>query len=193
MLTQVSAVWTGFSGAPGYTNFHFSGEVDETTVEGPITKVRQFFQEVMPQIPPNVQITVESEVTILDESTGALIGYVTNPNGSFSYDGTAAETSYSAASGAVINWNTDTVNRGRRVRGRTFLVPLSNKAYEDDGSLNLAALTGLNAGADSIRDPQSGDVFCVWSRPRNGAGGTLAPVTSHRASDMAAVLRSRRD
>lgn len=191
-ISRVTAVWTGFSGAPGYTSLFFDafGSGDEVDLE--VGRVRNAFQALAEHLPTGVSIQVQQEVEILDEASGELLGYGLADEQPNAVNGNASG-SYSAPTGAIVTWNTDTVARGRRLRGRTFLVPLSGEAYEGDGTLNASALTALNNFGSRMAGDGDGPQHVVWSRPRNGAGGAIGPVVSHRVPDMAAVLRSRRD
>lgn len=189
---RVTAVWTGFSGAPGYTSFHFSTFTGGGDAQAAVDRVRAFFSGVRTFLPGSVSIQVQPTVEILDEASGVLQDYVDaeDPPLVVTGNGTGA---YSAAAGAVISWNTATVANGRRVRGRTFLVPLSGSGLESDGTLSAAGLLEINAAAAGLEGGDFEQQLVVWSRPRNGAGGVAAPVTGHRVPDMTAVLRSRRD
>lgn len=191
-ISRVTAIWTGFSGAPGYTSLFFDafGAGDEVDLE--VARVRNAFQALAPQLPTGVTIQVQQEAEILDEASGELLGYGLADEQPNAVNGSASG-AYSAPTGAIVTWNTDTVARGRRLRGRTFLVPLSGNSYEGDGTLSASALTALNNFGSRMAGDGDGPQHVVWSRPRNGAGGSIGPVVSHRVPDMAAVLRSRRD
>lgn len=185
--------WTGFQGAPGYTNFHFA---DQAANPGPVearTRTSAFFNAVSAVLPANVQWMTEGEVAIVDETTGMITDYETaEPNPTPGSGGRSG--GYSASSGAVITWNTNGVRNGRRVRGRTFLVPLAGNSYEDDGTLTGSVITTLNDAAEALIGAtgfESG--FCIFSRPSTSGAGGVYPVIGHRVPDMAAVLRSRRD
>lgn len=191
-LVRVTAEWTGFNGGPGYSAFHFDALTPMADIQGLQARVAGLFYEIRPQLPEDVRVTVRPTSEIIDEVTGELIDYVEPEEAQSGYSG-AASGGYSGASGAVINWNTATVARGRRVRGRTFLVPLAGAAYDDVGTLTSSTLSNLGRGADALYGGEADPDFCVWSRPRNGSGGVLAPVISHRIPDLAAILRSRRD
>lgn len=191
-ITRVTAVWSGFTGAPGYTNFFFDafGVGDEVDLE--TDRVRDFFQTVREALPNDVIVQVQQEAAIIDETTGELMGYsqaTTPPQPVVGYS-TAA---YSAPSGACVTWNTETIARGRRLRGRTFVVPLSSGAYDAQGTLTNEAQGFLNGGANALIGDGSGPQMVIWSRPRGGVGGSIGPVTSHRVADKVAILRSRRD
>lgn len=191
-VSRVTAVWQGFPGAPGYTNIFFDAFGADDFVDAEVARVRSFFNSLLIRFPSSVTISVSPEVSIFDEVSGELLGYSTADETPDDVEGQGSS-SYSGPSGAVINWSTDTVNRGRRVRGRTFLVPLADAVYDSSGTLSTAALNDLRDAAEILMGDGDGPQFVVWSRPRDGAGGALAPVTSYRVPDMAAVLRSRRD
>nr|CRY94107.1 hypothetical protein [uncultured prokaryote] len=185
-------MWTGFNGAPGYTNFFFADAADEVTAESMITSVVAFFSDLQSALPEAVTISVDSEVALIDEASGELESYVNVTSDIPSITG-AQPGSFSAPSGAVINWLTNTVNRGRRVRGRTFMVPLANAVYQSDGTISTGYLTDLREAAADMITRAAGVPLVVWSRPRGGVGGVAAEVVGANVPDMAAVLRSRRD
>lgn len=191
-ITRVTAVWTGFTGAPGYSNFFFDAFGGGDVVDAEVERVQAFFTRLSATLPSSVRINVQPEVALVDEMTGDLEAYRNVNTAPAGISGTASGT-YSAPSGAAITWSTDTVNRGRRIRGRTFIVPMGNTMYEANGTLSAAALSDLNAAATALRGTGSGPTLVVWSRPRPGGGAAIGPVTGHRVTDKAAVLRSRRD
>ena len=191
-IHRVTARWTGFQGAPGYTTFHFepfTGGGDAGIERG---RVRAFFAELDQLIGTGATITVLPTVEIIDETTGVLTGYIEDDTELAPVTAPTSGTSVGSA-GAVINWQTSTVVNGRRLRGRTFIVPMRTVAFDTDGTLASNAITALNAAAEAITDSQFESNLVVWSRPSNGGGGTVGPVTGYRIPDMAAVLRSRRD
>lgn len=191
-ITRVTAIWSGFSGAPGYTNLFFEADSAGVANAARIGQVRGFFNTISSQIPDPVTISFEQEVALIDETSGELLGYEQPEEPVESVEGFAPTSSgFSSATGAVITWLTDTVVGNGRVQGRTFIVPISGNSYQSDGTLNSAALTGLRSGAALLAGEAAGLV--VWSRPRDGRAGVAAPVNSYRVPDMTAVLRSRRD
>lgn len=191
-IARITLRWSGFQGGPGYSNFHFTADAAGGDFTGAEGLVYGFINPINQFIPVDVDYQVEPEVPLFDEGTGELLGYGDSLEAGTPGSGGAAG-SYSAASGAVVNWLTNTVNRGRRVQGRTFIVPLALNAYEDNGTLSSEALTAFDGAAANLSTAGSLGEFVVWSRPVNGSGGAAAPVVGHRIPDMAAVLRSRRD
>lgn len=191
-ITRVTATWTGLPGLPGYSNFFFDGAATPESLTGVRDDIRAAFSAIAAYLPANTVVSTSGEHAILDEGTGALIDYVASAGSVLTVVGTGAG-NYSAPSGAVVNWNTQTVNRGRRVRGRTFLVPLVNNAYDPTGNLATPAIVAIQNFAELLIGAGAENTFGVWSRPENGAGGVFGAATSYRVPDMAAVLRSRRD
>lgn len=191
-IHRIVAQWTGFPGAPGYTNFHFmAGGGLISDAQSSADKVLDFFNQFKTYLPPQTRIEIQPEVAVIDEDTGVASNFVLiDPGERLAGTGTG---SYAGPAGAVINWRTNDLRFGRRIRGRTFLVPLTSAAFEGDGTLASNARNFIQGAADSLVGGDLDSEFVVWSRPRNGSGGVAATVTQANVPDMAAVLRSRRD
>lgn len=191
-IYRITARWAGFNGAPGYSAFHFAtGGGLVSDVNQVAERVRSAFGAVSFLLPAGVTINIEPEAEIIDSDTGIISAFEPlDPPAEVS--GTGSGT-YSAPSGAVVNWRTNDVRFGRRIRGRTFLVPLSSASYQSDGTLNPESLSDLNDFGNALVGGDLDSEFGVWSRPRNGAGGVFATATSFSVPDKVAVLRSRRD
>lgn len=191
-ITRLTAAWTGFRGAPGYSNFYFAGDsADELLLEQSAETVRSFFQAFRDYLPSGINIQVRGNAEVIDEANGQITSQLDFEQPAPVIGATTG--TYSAASGAVVNWNTNAYRNGRRIRGRTFLVPLSTNAYDSAGDLNGAALGDIRDGATYLSSGAAPLPFVVWARPINGSGGTAEPVVSHTVPDMGAILRSRRD
>lgn len=191
-ITKVTAVWTGFSGAPGYSNFFFRAFGGGDLVDAELARVRAAFGVWAGALPNSVRVKVLQEAAIHDEASGELMSYAVGEEDPAVVIGSGG-TAFSAPSGGAVTWNTDAIARGRRLRGRTFFVPLASSGYDPDGTLTSAALGFLNQGAERLIGDGEGPKLVVWSRPQGGSGGSIGDVISHRVADTAAVLRSRRD
>lgn len=191
-IHRVTIRWTGFLGAPGYSNFYFmAGGGLISDAQSSVDRVMSSLGALGSALPGTVTLSAEPEVAELDESTGTITDFVNiDPPQSITGGGTSG---YSAASGAVINWRTNDVRFNRRIRGRTFIVPLAGSAYQSDGTLVAGARENIQTAADGMVGGDLDSELVVWSRPRNGSGGVAATVVSANVPDMAAVLRSRRD
>src|SRR5665811_2634543 len=107
----------GWTGAPGVSTFYF---VDTATA---VDSVRAFFQAMSGDIPSGIDIQVESSGDTLESTTGALTGtWIADPVEVVHCGGGGT---YAAPAGAVVDWLTSTIAAGRRLRGRTFIVPLT--------------------------------------------------------------------
>lgn len=176
-------VWSGFPGGPGYSIFY------ATANAGMAANLRAFFDNIKAYIPSSVTIDPPESGDVIDEATGTLQG--TWVGGALSNVVGASNDVYAGGVGASITWETSGVVNGRRVRGRTFLVPLASNAYQLDGSLAPLAYTALQGAANSLLTAAAGDLL-VWHRPIGGAGGSVHPITGFRLADRVSVLRSRR-
>lgn len=201
-IYRVKLAWTGFTGGPGYSIFHFrdfdtepGAGLNVAGAQAAVDRVDTFIQAINNYIPNTVYMRSEPDVEVLEESNGQLQEiYQTSPLDQLR--GAATTTiGYSAASGAVINWRTNGIRNGRRVRGRTFLVPLASSAYQGNGSLVDVALTAIRGAADALSATGGSPDLGVWARPSApGANdGDWFVVAAANVPDMAAVLRSRRD
>ncbi len=185
--------WSGFTGAPGYTILHFDASTTPTQAgaQDVYDATATFASNLVSNLPTQVRLTTEAAVEVVDQTTNQLENI---------YNVTAAATSsglasggYSAAAGACIIWETGEVRNGRRVRGRTFVVPMSASLYETDGTLASAAITDLQQAASSLAG--GGFSFGILARPTStgAADGDFYTVSSGRVTDKTAILRSRRD
>lgn len=192
-IYRVKAHWTGFSGAPGMSVLHYQDFGGDATIEAQraVDAVRHPFTALAKHFPISLRVALDSGVEVIDEATGQLQDVVTVTPGD-SIAGLAGG-GYAAPIGAVINWSTAGVRKGRRVRGRFFLVPLSSSAYDTDGTLTAAAHGDISAvSRDMISNEAALQVYC---RPTTtgAADGEAHMVTGSRVPDKAAVLRARRD
>lgn len=203
-LARIVVNWTGFVGAPGYTNLFFRspGEtrLTQAQVDAAANEVDFWINSWKPVLPNTVTIGVDPSVAEIDAANGQLQTFFsTAVNSPEAGTGTG---NYSAASGAVVSWSTEMVRHGRRVRGRTFIVPLAGSALDTDGSINSTQLSNLRLAATNFQGSGVDDGFCVWARPipeKPGPpvvpaeAGFPAMVNGVQIKDKAAILRSRRD
>ena len=201
-ILRVKYKWTGFSGAPGYTVLHFrtfdgpdggSSELDGAAAARAVQQTWSFFDSIKSLLPSTVRLNVEPDVDRLEDSTGEL-------NDSFGVGiaeiaGTAAAGGYSAASGAVVNWRTNGIRNGRKIRGRSFLVPLAGIAQDTDGDLKSTARATLQTASDLLAFNANSPDLGVYARPtaKGASDGAWYRITGNSVPPMLAVLRSRRD
>lgn len=198
-MLRVKTKWTGFSGAPGYTNFYFrdfaaGNEPTLAQAQGAVTRTADFWANVTGRLPAVVSLQVQGDVEVIEETTGEMttIHNVTAPAPKV---GTNATSTFSGPTGAVINWRTAGVRNGRRVRGRTFIVPIATSCYQSDGTLDPTHHTALGTAAATLTDAAGTPDLGVWARPSaaGASDGVWYAVQTATVPDLAAVLRSRRD
>lgn len=191
-LKRCSVAWQGWPGAPGVSQFY----LDDTGGQAQVDAIRAFFNSMVGLLPTGLTISVPNSGDTVDESTGKLTGTWSVPTLPVTVTGAAAG-AYAGNAGAVCHWLTQSVTRNRRIRGRTYLVPLV-AAYDAAGSLAPSPQSTItNAGATLVAS--AAGLIHVWVRPvyqkATGVmirGGMSAPITSSRVPDLAVSLRSRR-
>lgn len=201
-ILRVKARWTIPGAGTAFTVLHFGSGTgaDPTDQEASnsVLATKTFFTGIQQLLPNVVSVDFMTDVEVLDVATGNLQGVVTAAAQTV-VTGTASSTAtWSAPSGACITWNTAGLrtlsSKPRRVRGRTFIVPLSSSAYDLNGNLSTSALNLLNSAATGLRGNFNNQALGVYGRPGpNGSpAGVYHSVTGHRVTDQSAVLRSRR-
>lgn len=201
-ILRARAEWAGFTGAPGFTVMHFRGaggsggagsDPTETTALDAVNRIRVFFAAFSEFLPDDVTINLDPVVDVLESTTGELQdSYNVEQPGPIRG---GAAFSYSASSGAVVNWRTGQVRNGRRIRGRSFIVPLCSNAYSTTGQLNPESRTAIQTAAAVLAGPDPDSQLGVYARiSASGASdGVWAPCTASSVPALLAVLRSRRD
>ena len=151
--------------------------------------IQSAFLNLATAIPTNVVLTFPTGGDEIDETTGQLVGGWSSGAAPAPVSGVNSPNA-AAGVGACVTWNTGAVVGGRRVRGRTFIVPMEAGMYEPDGTINAQPLSNLvtfSTGLIALG-------LAVWHRPTGpgASDGSSHAVTSAKISDRVAVLRSRR-
>lgn len=148
-----------------------------------------FFEAISGVLPAGTTVTVPTGGDLLDPVTGVIGGFWTNGDGGVTTG--VGNAVHAAGVGARCVWHTNGITNGRRVRGSTFIVPISATWYQDDGTIATEALTILrDAAADLMTDHNGGPV--VWTRAVGGAGGAMHDIVSSTVPDRVSWLVSRR-
>lgn len=195
-LNRVRVQLDGFEGGPGLMTFY---TLDTATF---LESLHTLLTGLASNMPAPVRMTIVPFGDVIESTTGDLVG---------AWGGTAQAVvqgvqggAYSAPTGAIIRWATTTILDGHRVRGRTFIVPLTGAAFASNGQLVVANQNSMDALASQFSIEQNAS-FVIWHRPFAGRaaspGVTAKPahlgghalVTGASISSKAAVLRSRRD
>ncbi len=190
--------WTIPGAGTAFTVLHFGlkhgGDGTTADAQEVIDRCDAFITAILPIIPQQVSLQTNSEVEQIDIPTGGLEQVLAGTAAAAKTGSSLTSSPWAAPAGAVISWTTDGILRNRRVRGRTFVVPISSSAMQNDGTLTPTAITSLGTAANGLRTAGTGTELVVYNRPdkRKGYVGDGFVVKSHRVPDMVAVLRSRR-
>jgi hypothetical protein len=191
-ILRVRSNWTGFNGGPGYTSHHFLiADEGDFSAGAASTRVFNFWNAIKTWLPTSVRIQVEAQGEIYDANTGRLDDYV-DLTQQVAVSG-GSDASYAGGVGAVCHWLTTSVVNGRRVRGRTFVVPLTTASYDNTGTLQTNTIGAINTAATALIGTNAVPPLIVWKKNPLGTIQATAPVTGHRVPDKAAQLRTRRD
>lgn len=187
--------WTGWAGSPATTTFY--GSTGTGTAQALANECFGLLNNIFAptasatNLPNGLRIAEDPFVDELDEATGDQVGRLavtSNPD----IQGVGVN-NWAAPAGACITWSTNNFIAGRRVRGRTFLVPLAAAVYQTDGTLNPTFLSGVAAAITTFINGLSEPV--VWHRPTTpgGSDGSKNPIITGLMKDHVAILTSRRD
>lgn len=189
-IYRARALWQGWPGAPGYSNFYASGVGDPTVGASWVASIQALFEAVKTYLPSGLTITMEGVIDEFEDSSGQLTDQiaVTVPTPTTG----SGIGNYSGASGLLISWVTGTFVNGRRSRGRTYFVPLVSTAFDAQGSASTGAVTAFTNAANAYMTANDG-ALRVFRRPtpKHPVGGQ-ATITSAFVPDLAVVMRSRR-
>jgi hypothetical protein len=195
-MIKVVSVWSGWAGSPGFTNFYFSPDSiqNATHVQAVQARVKTFWGAVSTCLPSGVTITIEQDSQIIDSSTGVINDTISAATAQTTTAG-AGPAPFAAIAGACIIWRTATFIAGRQLKGKTFVVPMANSAYDTDGTILAGRLADLRAAAIGLGLPGAFPVeerLVAWHRPVGGTGGSATTVSSTSVNDRVAYLKSRR-
>lgn len=209
-ILRVRTVFTGFTGAPGLMTTYFR---NPTAVWNPgdeqlaLDRIKDAFTGRHANFPFIWKWGTQGQVDILEDTTGqvtgSLFGTPSGGAGASAVSGLAP-----VASGVLVRWLTSNYVGGRRIVGKTYLVPVGNNTPAPDGTLTLGAHTEFDAwGAAMLNKGATALQMVVWSRPRpaRAAGPSGKPtaqaaragsswfVTSAISNSNMCILTSRRD
>lgn len=195
-VAQFRIDWEGGPSSPGLTIFNCR---DNGTGDWEVAAaaMRTFFNGLVLKIPNEYTLRVNPLINLYSETSGELQGEVTLQGTGIPAAVTGTGTgAHASGVGCRIDWKTSAIRNGRRVTGRTYLVPTIGSYFDQDGSVLSTFITELQTAGDNLKNSLSaaGLELCVWSRPTVAAPvGLLSPVVAAAPSVKAAVLRKRRD
>jgi len=192
MVMEYRVNWTGTTiTGPGISVFH--GRPSPLAPGGAAeqdlaNRCRAYFAAIANLVPNGIVWDFPAEVAELDTVTGQLVNVtpITKPVDVSSNGGVGV---YARPAGARTDWLTGAIVSGRRLRGRTFLVPINSAQFDTAGTLVAGAISTMNAAATTYIGTSASFSPSVWSRTH----GIQADIIAFNVPDTVAVLRSRRD
>lgn len=183
-IDRITCTWSGGAGLPGISTFYALPA--ETTACADLVV---FFQVVDAYIPTGTTVLVPNEGDSIESTTGELVGGWTRTGGNLMSGGSALD--WAAGTGARVKWNTSGIFNGRRLRGSTFLCPLTVNVFDNNGTIDSTVFGVLQAGATALANAGS---LIIWKRPSpsGAANGGYSTIESATVSDVVTSLRTRR-
>lgn len=184
-LYEVHTTWTGVAGSPYYTTHR-------GLLTGPVTPSQfatawlAFLETMKGAMDDNLVAVVEPEVTIIDSTTGQLVGVTTIAGGTKSMTGSGDV--LPPQTQALVQVATPNIVNGRRLRGRFFLPGMMEANNAVDGKPSAALTSAIGSALATFVTAVSGG-WVIYS-PTNHV---YAVVSGAQAWNQWAVLRSRRD
>lgn len=148
-----------------------------------------FFTALTAMFPTSVSWNIPSSGDTIDIPSGKIIGAWAGGTGA-TVTG-ASGSAYVAGTGAMVRWQCTQVINGRRVKGRTFLVPLITGAFDTSGTITNANVTTISTAAATLAGTGTLQIYHRPSGP-GAVDGALANVTGSSVPDKVVSLRSRR-
>lgn len=197
----LTTTWTGGPSSPGKTIMCIDGD-GAADFGAALAAVRQWWIDLAFYIPTDYVLQVDGSIDLVDEATGQLSGeYVAaTPPGPVTggYSGV-----YASGSGYRVDWATAGIRNGRRVRGRTYIVPLGGTLFTGDGVVDPAVVSATQTAATTLIGALDAAAapLGVYSRPIKAdpaagvepAAGVLNDVIGSKVPSKGAFLRGRRD
>lgn len=148
-----------------------------------------FFTAIKGLFPAAVTWNIPTTGDVIEITNGHITGAWTGGTGT-TIVGTAGG-AYVAGTGAFVRWSSSQIRDNRRMRGRTFLCPLSTGCFDVSGTLTDANVTTLQNAAVILAATGS---LIIWGRPRGkgGSDGQSGLVTGASVPDKVTSLRTRR-
>ena len=182
-MRRVRVEWNGLGGLPGVSTFYMGVASPNVGV------IKTFYNSIRGLFPDGLTWTIPNSGDELDDATGTLTGGWTGSGGG-TETANGGVGPYAAGVGAVATWETLTISRGRRVRGRTFLAPMLGAAFDTNGTIGSTQLATLQSAASALA--ASGVAQGIWQRPTATEPGLYCAINSAIVNDRVTSLRSRR-
>jgi len=193
-IMRTHFTWSAFPGSPGHTSLYFAGGSPAQTVATVAAAFMfdaTFLSNNGGALPNGVRITQDPFVDTIEDTNGDQTGRLSVAPGTV-ITGSGA-LNWAGPAGSAVTWSTNNFIKGRRLRGRTYFVPLDGTAFQTDGTLGATYLTAIQTAIGNLI--AATPMFVIWHRPTTpgGVDGQSSEVIAGQVADKVAVLTSRRD
>lgn len=156
-MQKAVAIWSGFTGAPGYSTLWFQGSsiIDPSVIFG-------LFNAYAPYIPTTVSIAVQNTGELVEPTDGKVMG--TWASGTIQTVTGTGTSALSPTAGLQVRIETGAFRRGKHIRGRVFFIPMGSANFATGGVLNAAMVSAMQTAANNLRSA-SGAQWGVFHRP----------------------------
>jgi len=202
-LWEWKVTLVGFEGAPGVNTFFTTvglGAFDQSVLNSTNGLLHDAYSTLVPYFTGGIDCQGPSEVLEIDVETG-LLQEVHSPSSVWGEPNLAGEDAMSRATAGKLQFTTDAIVGGRRVRGGPYIGPLGTNAIVSSGAISGGFRDAAQGAFDGLLDAlQVGAArLVVYQRPRKDhptlpdRGGSFGHVQSVDLWTKPAVMRSRRD
>jgi hypothetical protein len=195
MIMRIRTVIQGIQGLPGLSTVYAKGaaatpvNADGTDM---LARVRAFWLPLAGSMPTGVTVSVNGQVDIINEADGSLAGSLSlaSPAAVNGSGGSALP----IAAAIVLQEQTGVIIAGRRLRGRSFISPVSTGTSTNGFVANATGATIIAAALTTLTGATT-SAPVVWHRPnpKGAANGSVSVITAFAVGPNFGVLRSRRD
>jgi len=185
-IRRVRTEFTGVAGSPWVSNMYFTWV--NGTEQDHVDAVGVFWAAVDARIDNSVTWATESDVAVIDDTTGNITSMETTTPATGAGGGTSDPLPYQTQ--ALCHWLTNSFLSGRQIRGKTFIPGLCEDDNTSTGLLVSTTQTIIQDAADAlIAASSSPGPLRVFTRVNN----TSVVVETASVPTKWALLRSRRD
>lgn len=189
LLMRYRFVWTGGAVGTGYTTLFGMGTAAQAFADGAYALMSSCIGSgAGSNTGGGITVTPDGFVDILDVPTGEL----TESQGVTASSAlvSASTARYAGPAGLCITWTTSGVVNGKRVRGRTFIVPTIEARYDTNGTVLDSYRTTCLTAAGAYRVGSWAPA--IYHRPKDKVGGAAYAIAGHGIRDRISILTSRR-
>lgn len=185
-LERIRVTWTGSPVVGPSVSTFYRDVANPATVLAALTS---FFTAIAGVLPAGLQIAVQGSGDLIESTDGSLAGSWSGSGGGVV--NASGSSGFTMGVGARVVWGTNGVHGGRRVKGSTFLVPISSNNFEGAGAIAASFISTVQAAADTLVNDTDG-AMVILSKPSLTESGEFSPVVSALVPDAVSWLRSRR-